>query len=58
MDTLQAMNRLEKTIESQRHLLLQAHGVLTCLYEALRALNRCSMPSGRSTESMNREFCA
>jgi hypothetical protein len=35
MDTLQALNRLEKTIEGQRHLLLQTHGVLTCLYEVL-----------------------
>jgi hypothetical protein len=34
-DTLQALNRLEKTIEEQRQLLLQAHGVLTCLYEVL-----------------------
>ncbi len=35
MDTLQPLNRLEKTIEAQRHLLLQAHGVLTCLYQVL-----------------------
>jgi hypothetical protein len=35
MDTLQALNHLEKTIEVQRDLLLQAHGVLTCLYEVL-----------------------
>lgn len=35
MDTLQALNQLEKTIEGQRHLLLQTHGVLTCLYEVL-----------------------
>jgi hypothetical protein len=35
MDTLQALNRLEKTIEGQRDLLLQTHGVLTCLYEVL-----------------------
>ncbi|MGH8238683.1 MAG: hypothetical protein ACREXP_16910 [Steroidobacteraceae bacterium] len=35
MDTLQTLNRLEKTIEAQRDLLLQAHGVLTCLYEVL-----------------------
>lgn len=34
-DTLQALNRLEKTIQEQRKQLLQAHGVLTCLYEAL-----------------------
>ena len=34
-DTLKALNRLEKTIEEQRELLLQAHGVLTCLYEVL-----------------------
>ena len=34
-DTLKALNRLEKTIEGQRNLLLQAHGVLTCLYEVL-----------------------
>ena len=35
MDTLQALNRLEKIIEAQRDLLLQAHGVLTCLYKVL-----------------------
>lgn len=34
-DTLQALNRLEKTIQERRKHLLQAHGVLTCLYEAL-----------------------
>jgi hypothetical protein len=34
-DTLKALNRLEKTIQEQRHLQLQAHGVLTCLYEVL-----------------------
>ena len=34
-DTLKALNRLEKTIEEQRKQLLQAHGVLTCLYEVL-----------------------
>ena len=34
-DTLKALNRLEKTIEVQRKQLLQAHGVLTCLYEVL-----------------------
>jgi sulfur transfer complex TusBCD TusB component (DsrH family) len=34
-DTLTALNRLEKTIREQRQLLLQAHGVLTCLYEVL-----------------------
>ena len=34
-DTLHALNRLEKTIREQRQLLLQAHGVLTCLYEVL-----------------------
>jgi hypothetical protein len=34
-DTLAAINRLEKTIGEQRSLLLQAHGVLTCLYEVL-----------------------
>jgi hypothetical protein len=28
---------LEKTIEAQRQLQLQAHGVLTCLYEVLHA---------------------
>ena len=33
--TLKALNRLEKTIEAQRQLQLQAHGVLTCLYEVL-----------------------
>jgi len=35
MDTLTALNRLEKTIEAQCQLQLQAHGVLTCLYEVL-----------------------
>ena len=35
MDTLNALNRLEQTIEAQRQLQLQAHGVLTCLYEVL-----------------------
>ncbi len=35
MDTLQALNQLEKTIQMQREQLLQAHGVLTCLYETL-----------------------
>jgi hypothetical protein len=35
VDTLTAPNRLEKTIEAQRQLQLQAHGVLTCLYEVL-----------------------
>jgi hypothetical protein len=34
-DTLTTINGLEKTIEEQRSLLLQAHGVLTCLYEVL-----------------------
>ena len=34
-DSLKALNRLEKTIEEQRNLQLQAHGVLTCLYEVL-----------------------
>jgi streptomycin 6-kinase len=34
-DTLRALNRLAKTIEAQRQLQLQAHGVLTCLYEVL-----------------------
>jgi hypothetical protein len=34
-DTLTALNRLEKTIKEQRAQLLQAHGVLTCLYEVL-----------------------
>lgn len=34
-DTLKARLRLEKTIEAQRTQLLQAHGVLTCLYEVL-----------------------
>jgi hypothetical protein len=33
--TLKALNRLEKTIKAQRTQLLQAHGVLTCLYEVL-----------------------
>jgi streptomycin 6-kinase len=34
-DTLRALNQLEKTIHEQRNQLLQAHGVLTCLYESL-----------------------
>ena len=34
-ETLKALNRLEKTIAEQRNLQLQAHGVLTCLYEVL-----------------------
>jgi hypothetical protein len=34
-DTLKALNRLEKNIAEQRSLQLQAHGVLTCLYEVL-----------------------
>jgi len=34
-DTLKARHRLEKTIEAQRQLLLQVHGVLTCLYDVL-----------------------
>jgi hypothetical protein len=34
-NALKALNRLEKTIEGQRNLLLQAHGALTCLYEVL-----------------------
>lgn len=34
-DSLNALNCLEKTIHEQRQLLLQAHGVLTCLYEVL-----------------------
>jgi hypothetical protein len=34
-DTLTALNRLEKKIQVQRNHLLQAHGVLTCLYEVL-----------------------
>lgn len=34
-DTLKARHRLEKTIDAQRKQLLQAHGVLTCLYEVL-----------------------
>jgi hypothetical protein len=34
-DTLKALNRLAKTITEQRQLQLQAHGVLTCLYEVL-----------------------
>ena len=33
--TLKALNQLEKTIKAQRTQLLQAHGVLTCLYEVL-----------------------
>ena len=35
VDTLKALNQLEKTIEEQRQRQLQAHGVLTCLYEVL-----------------------
>jgi hypothetical protein len=34
-DTLRALNQLERTIHKQREQLLQAHGVLTCLYEVL-----------------------
>ena len=34
-DTLKALNRLERSIAEQRDLQLQAHGVLTCLYEVL-----------------------
>jgi hypothetical protein len=34
-NTLMALNHLAKTIEAQRQLQLQAHGVLTCLYEVL-----------------------
>jgi hypothetical protein len=34
-DTLKALNRLEKTIQEHRNQILQAHGVLTCLYEVL-----------------------
>ena len=30
-----ALTRLERAIEAQREQLLQAHGVLTCLYEVL-----------------------
>jgi hypothetical protein len=33
--TLKALNQLEKTIKAQRAQLLEAHGVLTCLYEVL-----------------------
>ena len=35
MDTLQALNQLDKTIRRQREQMLRAHGVLTCLYETL-----------------------
>lgn len=35
MDPLKALNLLEQTIKAQRELQLQAHGVLTCLYEVL-----------------------
>ena len=34
-DTSKIRTRLEQTIEEQRARLLQAHGVLTCLYEVL-----------------------
>lgn len=34
-DSLLALNCLEKSIHEQRQLLLQAQGVLTCLYEVL-----------------------
>ena len=34
-DTLRALNQLERTIHKQREQLLQAHGVLTCLYEVM-----------------------
>src|SRR5688572_30913014 len=33
--TLKALNQLEKSIKAQRAQLLQAHGVLACLYEVL-----------------------
>jgi hypothetical protein len=33
--TRSALTRLERAIEAQREQLLQAHGVLTCLYEVL-----------------------
>ena len=33
--TRSALTRLERAIEAQRAQLLQAHGVLTCLYEVL-----------------------
>lgn len=33
--TLRALNQLDKIIGEQRQMLLQAHGVLTCLYEVL-----------------------
>ena len=35
MDPLKALNLLDQTIEAQRQLQLQAHGVLTCLYDVL-----------------------
>ena len=34
-DSLRALNQLERAIHKQREQLLQAHGVLTCLYEVL-----------------------
>ena len=34
-DTSRARSQLAETIEAQRTQLLQAHGVLTCLYEVL-----------------------
>jgi hypothetical protein len=34
-DALKARYRLQKTIEEQRKVMLQAHGVLTCLYDVL-----------------------
>ena len=34
-DTLQARYRLQKTIEEQRKVMMQAHGVLMCLYDVL-----------------------
>lgn len=34
-DTLKARHQLEKKIDAQRKQLMQAHGVLTCLYEVL-----------------------
>ncbi|HKU16690.1 MAG TPA: hypothetical protein VJQ52_20020 [Steroidobacteraceae bacterium] len=34
-DVLKAPHRLQKTIEEQRKVMMQAHGVLMCLYDVL-----------------------
>jgi hypothetical protein len=41
------LNQLEKTIKAQRAQLLQAHGVLTCLYEVLLHADAEELDSAR-----------